>query len=183
MPAGPGRRRADATPQEDGGMSLATQTATLALPGKYLSFSLAGRQYGLALRAIQVIAPISEVQRLPRTPARLRGVIRRRGRLVPVLDLRAPRDACGSAGDGQTSVIVVAAERDGQPSLLGVTVDEVAEVLSFTGEQIEAPPPQDLPLAADVTVAGVGRLGGRAIVLLDVSLLALSIGEELEVAP
>jgi purine-binding chemotaxis protein CheW len=164
-------------------MSLATQTATLASPGKYLSFSLAGRHYGLALRAIQVIAPIGEVRRLPRTPARLRGVIRRRGRLVPVLDLRAARDASGSAGDGQTCVIVVAAERDGRTSLLGVTVDEVAEVLSFTGEQIEAPPPQDEPLAADVTVAGVGWLGGRAIVLLDVSELALSAGEQLEVAP
>jgi purine-binding chemotaxis protein CheW len=164
-------------------MADATQAATLAPPGKYLSFALDGTQYGLALRAVQEIAGIHELTRLPRTPVRLRGVIQRRGRSLPVLDLRGGRGVAGAAGSDQSSVIVVEAVRADRRLPFGVIVDEIAEVLSFTREQIEAAPRHCAGLAPDVVVAGLGRLGGRTVVLLDVEALALSAGEELEVTP
>jgi purine-binding chemotaxis protein CheW len=119
-------------------------------------FSLRGENYALP------IADVSEIIRY--TPRRsissdapwIRGIISLRGKVIPVFDLAS---CLGLAAAGEPAKIIVIESHTGH---LGVMVDELDEVLSISGEQIEAPP------------AGAGggnetfvKLGDRLVILLD----------------
>jgi len=149
-------------------MTTEIQTASPARPGKYLSFMLGHQEYGLAIPRVQEIIGSGEITRVPHLPAHVRGVVNLRGRTIPVVDLRA-RFALPACDDAEKScVIVVQVARDEQTLLMGMIVDEVAEVLSLTREQIEPvlAPGGDTDAAA--CIAGKGQLGKKVLMLLDI---------------
>lgn len=64
------------------------QTASPA-PREILVFEVSGRRYGLRAADVVEVARAVEVASLPAAPAIVEGLIDARGRLVPVLDIRA----------------------------------------------------------------------------------------------
>ena len=64
--------------------------------GKYLTFSLAGEEYGIGILKIREIIGMLPITSVPETPAFVKGVINLRGKVIPVLDLRL---RFGIAGD------------------------------------------------------------------------------------
>ena len=56
--------------------------------GKYLTFSLAGEEYGIGILKVKEIIGMMPVTAVPRTPGHVRGVINLRGKVIPVVDLR-----------------------------------------------------------------------------------------------
>jgi purine-binding chemotaxis protein CheW len=148
-------------------MSTDTQTATLAKPGKYLSFVLGREEYGLEILKVQEIIGIMEVTRVPRTPAYVRGVINLRGRVIPVVDLRTKFKMPVIEDTEKTCVIVVQVTQDDLTVTMGVIVDEVSEVLSFTQEQIEPAPSFGGGMDEVEFITGMGKLGKKVLILLD----------------
>lgn len=148
-------------------MSSDTQTATLAKPGKYLSFILGREEYGLEILKVQEIIGIMEVTRVPRTPAYVRGVINLRGRVIPVVDLRTKFRMPVFADTEKTCVIVVQVNQADLTVTMGVIVDEVSEVLSFTQEQIEPAPHFGGGMDEAEYIIGMGKLGKKVVILLD----------------
>jgi len=148
-------------------MSTDTQIATLAKPGKYLSFVLGREEYGLEILKVQEIIGIMEVTRVPRTPAYVRGVINLRGRVIPVVDLRTKFKMPVIEDTEKTCVIVVQVTQDDLTVTMGVIVDEVSEVLSFTQEQIEPAPSFGGGMDEVEFITGMGKLGKKVLILLD----------------
>ncbi len=159
-------------------MSTDILAATLAKPGKYLSFVLGGEEYGLEILKVQEIIGIMDVTRVPRTPGYVRGVINLRGRVIPVVDLRGKFQMNTIADTEKTCVIVVQVTRDDQTVTMGVIVDEVSEVLSFTQEQIEPSPSFGGDMDEAEYITGMGKLGKKVVILLDVDKVLQ--GEQLE---
>ena len=90
-------------------------------------------------------------------------MINLRGRIIPIVDLRARFGAYGDRPDDAKIVIV---EMPG--FTVGVTVDEVREVLTVSSEQCEPPP----DTAGDVDyLDAVAKLDGRLLVILDMEQL------------
>lgn len=138
-----------------------------AAAGKYLSFFLGKEEYGIAILRVREIMGVVEITPLPRTPAHVRGVINLRGRIIPVVDLRQQFGMAPTEQSPEACIVVVDAARDGDMVVqVGFLVDTVSEVLAVEAEQF-APPPR-CAHAADGYVLGLGKLGDRVLILLDV---------------
>jgi purine-binding chemotaxis protein CheW len=148
-------------------MALETQVAAIAKPGKYLSFALGGEVYGLEILKVQEINGIIDITRVPRTPDYVRGVINLRGRVIPVIDLRAKFEMEQVENTERTCIIVVQLDRDEGCSTMGIVVDDVSEVMTITEEQISPPPEFGDDVDADIII-GMGKLEDQVVILLDI---------------
>ncbi len=135
--------------------------------GKYLTFALDKEVYGLAILKVQEIIGMMNVTSVPRTPEFVRGVINLRGKVIPVLDLRLKFSMESVEDTARTCIIVVQVASEGQDVTMGVIVDEVAEVLDVTADQIE-PPPSFGAAVETAFLLGMGKVGNKVIMLLDV---------------
>jgi purine-binding chemotaxis protein CheW len=68
----------------------------------------------------------------------------------------------------QTVIIVVQVELAGRPMTMGILVDQVLEVRSIDGSQIEPPPPLGTAAMDTSFILGVGKAEKRVIFLLDI---------------
>ncbi len=148
-------------------MTVEMLTPTAAHMGRYLSFRLAGEEYGLEILKVQEIIGMLNVTRVPRTPDWVRGVINLRGRVIPVIDARRKFGMPAEPDTEKTCIIIVhvgAAERRAQ---LGLVVDEVSEVLDIAPEAIEPPPPLETDGGVSF-LSGLGKLPDRVLILVDI---------------
>ncbi len=138
-----------------------------ALAGKYLTFELGGDAYGLEILKVREIIGLLEITRVPRAPAVVRGVINLRGRVIPVLDMRARFGLPAEAATEQTVIIVVQCVTGGRPLTMGILVDRVLEVHAIDAAGIEPPPDLGGAAVEGAFILGVGKAGGRIVFLLD----------------
>src|SRR5580698_9665149 len=73
---------------------------------QYLTFMLAGEEYGVDILRVQEIKGWDKVTRIPHTAEHVLGVINLRGAVVPILDLRC-RFGLGETQYGRTTVVIV----------------------------------------------------------------------------
>lgn len=151
-------------------------TITVAEAGKYLTFSLADEHYGLDIVRVQEIVGLIPVTRVPRLPAFVAGVINLRGRVIPVVDLRLSFGMPASDMGERTCIVIVSIEHpDGSSVTRGAIVDEVSDVVRFSADEVEPTP--EFGTSVDTSfIKGVGRLGERVVLLLDID-RALTTGE------
>lgn len=142
---------------------------------QYLSFSLAGSDYGLGILQVKEILQYETITRVPSMPPSVRGVINLRGSVVPVLDLAVKFGLPPTAVTKRTCILVVEATIDGQPTVMGVIADAVSEVLELAAIDVEPPPPFGTRIRADYLV-GMGKVGRGFVLLLDLERV-LSAGE------
>ena len=137
------------------------------LAGKYLTFRLGAEEYGLEILKVQEIIQMQAVTRVPRTPSYVRGVINLRGKVIPVVDLRAKFDLDKVEDSERTCIIVVQVSHKDGVITMGVIIDEVREVLDINAENIEETP----SFGASIDTAfilGIGKVGGTVKILLDI---------------
>lgn len=155
-------------------MSLAAVSAPAARgPGReavqqrFMTFNLENRIYGLPLQHVAEITPFRELNQLPHMPKAVEGILDLRGRVVPVVNLRArmsrpPLDA------GRVGTILVL---DLAGTATGLLVDAVEAVISVPeGDLVPAS-----PLLAGLDGAWVEGFivqGERVITILDAALIA-----------
>jgi purine-binding chemotaxis protein CheW len=150
-------------------------SCVLAKAGKYLTFHLDGEVYGLEILKVQEIIGMMTVTHVPRMPQFVRGVINLRGQVIPVIDLRLKFDMESKQDTEKTCVIVVQVGGNGQHVTMGIIVDEVAEVMDMTEEQIDTAPEFGIDANIDF-ILGIGKVGKTVVMLLDVDKV-LSNGE------
>ncbi|GDY13252.1 chemotaxis protein CheW [Planctomycetota bacterium] len=140
---------------------------------KYLAFTLAAERFAIPILKIQEIIGLLDITPVPRMPDWLRGVINLRGRVIPVIDLRLklglPRGI-----DGKRSCIVVvqmtataSSATAGQTLILGAVVDLVNEVQNIPATDIEPAPAMGTGIDS-ACIVGMGKVGGKVVVLLDI---------------
>ncbi len=136
--------------------------------GKYLTFALGPEEYGLEILKVREIMGIMEITAVPQTPEHVRGVINLRGKVIPVIDLRAKFGMETTETTDQTCIIVVEITQQGQGFNTGIVVDRVQEVLDIAGEDIEDTPQFGSNVATDF-ILGMGKIGESVKILLDIN--------------
>ena len=113
----------------------ATRSAT-DRDGKHLTLMLGKEEYGVAVRDVREIVGPMPITPVPGTAAHVLGVVNLRGKVVPVLDLRA-RLGLPRATIAPRSCIVVCQGPAGQ---IGLLVDSVLEVVAIPESDCEPRP-------------------------------------------
>jgi purine-binding chemotaxis protein CheW len=139
--------------------------------GKFLTFFLAGEEYGLEILKVHEIIGMMPITSVPRTPRFIKGVINLRGKVIPVVDLRLKLDMDSTEHTEETCIIVV----QSYDLEIGVIVDKVSEVLDISGDHIEETPAFGTDVKSDY-ILGIGKSEGGIKLLLDIDKV-LSMGE------
>lgn len=138
------------------------------LAGKYLTFQLAGEQYGLEILKVREIIGMMNVTRVPGAADFIRGVINLRGQVITVVDLRAKFNIQSVEDTENTCIIVVQLEREVRQLTLGIIVDQVCEVADITEDQI-APAPSFGQGIENNFILGMGKMDQKVLTILDIN--------------
>lgn len=135
--------------------------------GKYLTFSLAGEEYGIGILKIKEIIGMMPITMIPRTPHYVKGVINLRGKVIPVVDLRLKFEMEEMAYTERTCIIVVEIQGGAGNILMGIVVDSVSEVLNIKNGEVEDTPSFGTQMETDY-ILGMAKSGGGVKILLDI---------------
>ena len=147
---------------------------------KFLTFCMGKEEYGLPILAVREIIGLIDVTPLPQTPAYVKGVINLRGKIIPVIELRAKFGLPTVAYTPETCILVVEvadADEGSSTFQLGIIVDSVREVLDISRSSIEPPPNfgTSVPLSA---IQGMGKVKDKVVILLNINSVAAKQGLE-----
>ena len=131
-----------------------------------VGFRIGDETFGVRIGSVREIVRDPEITSVPNAPDTIESVINRRGKIIPVMDLRKRFGAGDLQPDKKNRILVVELEN----KLIGLMVNSASEVLKLPPSEIESPG----SVFADTEssyVTGVGKLNGRLIILLDISKL------------
>jgi purine-binding chemotaxis protein CheW len=135
--------------------------------GKYLTFSLAGEEYGISILKVKEIIGMMTVTPVPKTPEHIKGVINLRGKVIPVVDLRLKFSMEAMEYTERTCIIVVEILNGNKKISMGIVVDSVSEVLNIKAADIEDTP--SFGASLDTTyILGMAKSGQGVKILLDI---------------
>jgi len=135
--------------------------------GKYLTFSLAGEEYGIGIRKVKEIIGLMAITPVPQTPEYIKGVINLRGKVIPVVDMRLKFGMAGVESTERTCIIVVEIDSLHHKISMGLVVDSVSEVLNIRAAEIENTPDFGSKLNTDY-ILGMAKSGQGVKILLDI---------------
>ena len=165
-------------------MAIAEQTVTVGKKAKidqsivgaelddntqqFLTFILAGEEYGVDILRVQEIKGWDAVTHVPNTPEYVRGVINLRGTIVPIIDLRI-RFSMEQLEYGPTTVVIVlkVMSSNDNSRIMGIVVDGVSDVYNVKNEEINPAP--DFGDEVDSSfVKGLATVEEKMVIILDV---------------
>ena len=147
-----------------GAMAVTVDSA----PQQYLTFTLGGEMFAVAILNVKEIIEFGTVTEIPMMPSFIRGVINLRGAVVPVIDLSCRFGGKPTEVARRTCIIIIELEQDEHKHDIGVMVDAVSEVLEIARSEIEPPPSFGAKIRTDF-ISGMGKVGGRFVIILDVA--------------
>jgi purine-binding chemotaxis protein CheW len=146
---------------------VSTATAAPARSGKYLVFQLGREEFGVHVLKVREIMGLQEITAVPQTPPYVKGVLNLRGKVVPVIDLRAKFGLEQAEYTQRTCIVVIEVSSGEQTLLMGVIVDGVSEVLNVQDNEIEDAP--EFGSGTKVSfVKGLAKVKGKVKILLDI---------------
>jgi purine-binding chemotaxis protein CheW len=135
--------------------------------GQYLTFFVAGEEYAVNILKVKEIVQFDTVTTVPNAAAWIRGVTNLRGNVVPVIDLAAKFGLPQSKVSKFSCIVIVEACYQGDSLTLGVMTDLVNQVLDFSENDVEAPPPFGTRVKLEYLL-GMGRMGKKFCLILDI---------------
>lgn len=143
-------------------MTTTIERTADSLAGKYLTFFLAGEEYGVEILRVQEIIGMMPITRVPNTPPHIKGVINLRGKVIPIMDLREKFGMPPAEETEQVMIVVQVAGRQ-----VGVVVDKVSEVATIAAGDIDATPDFGAGVHTEFLL-GLGKSQGKLKLLLDI---------------
>lgn len=133
----------------------------------HVLFTVADADYVLPASTVEHMDSYEGATRVPGTPAWVAGLVQIRGRVLPVVDLRArfglpPLPATGSEAALGRRVLVV--QVDGRQ--VGLLVDAAREVVQIDPAQLK-PPPDVVDRGAAGYVDAIAQAGTRLVMRVD----------------
>jgi purine-binding chemotaxis protein CheW len=130
---------------------------------EFVTATVGGQLFGLPISRVQDVFKPEGLTRVPLAAPEIAGLLNLRGRIVTVVDLRRRLDF--EAQDRGSSLLAVGIEHKGES--YGLLIESIGEVLKLSAASREDNPVNLDPRLARVS-AGVHRLDGRLLVVLDV---------------
>jgi purine-binding chemotaxis protein CheW len=128
-----------------------------------VSFKIGSEEFGLNIKQVREIIRYRQATPVPRAPDFIEGVINLRGQVVAVVNL-AKRLNLEAKPISDISRIIVVEIDDGT---VGIIVDEANEVLRLPVNDIQETPDLIASKIEKKFIKGVGKLGERLIILMD----------------
>lgn len=144
--------------------------AVAEIPVLYILFKVDGADYAMPADIVVQMETYTGATRVPGAPAFVAGIIQLRGRVIPVVDLRARFGLPPRATTLETRVVV----GELQDRTVALVADSAREIVRLTPSQLE-PPPRLVDGGQQGFVKAVAQLGDRTVLVLD---FARVIGEE-----
>jgi purine-binding chemotaxis protein CheW len=126
-------------------------------------FWLGNEEYGIGIDDIKEIDRLKEIiiNKIPKVPSFIEGIINLRGDVVPVINLRKKFGMADDVSSKDRRIIVV----DIQSKVVGLLVDRISGAASLKEEEIfTAPPEWD---NSNEYISRLGKTDSRVIFLLD----------------
>ncbi len=130
--------------------------------GRFLTFNLGEEIYGIEIEYVTEIIGLQHITKIPEVAEYIKGIINLRGKIIPVIDMRLKFNKEPIEYDDRTCIVVV----DTQEMIVGLIVDEVAEVLTINDENV-SPPPSYKSGIKNRYIKGIGKIGDEVTLLLD----------------
>ncbi len=132
---------------------------------KMVTFSLAGKDYGVDIMNVKEIAKAGKFTYVPNAANYLRGVYNLRGDIIPIIDLRVffHLPAERKQEDALESMLILRLD----DHVFGVIVDSIDKVVGISSHSIQPPH----PIFGDINIKyirGVVENQGRLYIILDV---------------
>ena len=131
---------------------------------KMITFSLAGKDYGVDIMNVKEIAKADKFTFVPNAASFVRGVYNLRGDIIPIIDLRTffhlPVDR---KADGQENMLILRINEQ----VYGTVVDKIDKVVGINRQVIQPPH----PIFGDINIkyiSGVVEKSGDLYIILDV---------------
>lgn len=162
----------EASPKEDNSANAGAHIDEIqsATGGQYLTFMLAGEEYGVEILRVQEIKGWDTATPIPNTPEHVLGVLNLRGEIVPVVDLRKRFGLASVPYTNTTVVIVVKMMNEGVERTVGLVVDAVADVYRLENNEVQVPP--EMGNGIDTAyLNGLATVKDKMVILLDVDRL------------
>jgi purine-binding chemotaxis protein CheW len=129
---------------------------------QWVVFTVGNERFGVSATQIQEIVRYPEVTLVPDMPRFVKGVMNLRGKIIPLMDLQERFGLPGVVSDAsRRAVIAVFGDQ-----FVGLIVHSVVGVVRIPAEAIEALP-ATLPKIESEYISGVGKVGEKLIVLLN----------------
>jgi purine-binding chemotaxis protein CheW len=149
-------------------ITLTSDHASRADSRQFLTFHVGGEEYGLDILRVQEIRSYEVPTRVANAPAFVKGVVNLRGVIVPIVDLRLRLGQSGEYNAFTVVIVLNVCQR-----VVGVVVDAVSDVLELNTEQIKPRP--EVAAALDARfITGLGKIGERMLILLDIEAMVAS---------
>ena len=138
-------------------------------PREYLTFRLDQEEYGIDILKVQEIRGYEKPTRIANAPEFIKGVVNLRGTIVPIVDMRLKFN-CAQAEYNTFTVVIILNLRS---RIVGIVVDSVSDVMELAPENVKAAPEIDSSIDSSAVV-GLGSVGERMLILLDIEKLMSS---------
>ncbi len=134
---------------------------------QYLTFMLAGEEYGVDILRVQEIKGWNKATPIPNTPDYIQGVMNLRGTIVPIVDLRN-RFGLERVDYGITTVVIVlkVMASDGNRTM-GIVVDAVSDVYNVSADEIKQTPDFGRSVSVDF-IKGLAAVSEKMVIILDI---------------
>ncbi len=139
---------------------------------EYVTVMITDQLFGLPIGRVQDVFMLDRMTRVPLSAPEIAGVLNLRGRIVTAVDMRRRL----GLPDRDESKPPMAIGIDSKGESYGLIIDSVGEVLKLVDSDIE-PNPVNLDAGLARIAAGVYRLDGQLLVVLDVDRI-LDMGHE-----
>ena len=130
---------------------------------KMITFSLAGKDYGVDIMNVKEIAKADKFTYVPNAASFVRGVYNLRGDIIPIIDLRLFFHLPVDKKDGLENMLILRIN----DHVYGTIVDKIDKVVGISSESIQPPH----PIFGDINIkyiSGVVEKQGNLYIILDV---------------
>lgn len=130
---------------------------------QYVTFSIKDELFGIDVRRAQEVMNIPPITKVPNTMPFMKGVIDLRGIIIPLIDMRIKFKIEEKAYDQKTVIIII----DVKKVICGIIVDSVSDVANMSINDVQHTPHFASEIDKD-SVFGIGKLGEKLVIILDV---------------
>lgn len=128
---------------------------------RYLTFLIDKETFGIEIVQVCEILEIQPIIDLPETPDFIRGMIKLRDKMIPVIDLRVKFKKRQDEYDDRTCIVVIQTHE----ITVGLIVDRVLDAITLLPEEIMPPPRYGVDVQSQY-IRGVSKNEGQINILL-----------------
>lgn len=135
---------------------------------QFLTFMLSGEEFAVPIMHVKEIIKYHALTSVPMVPEFIAGAINLRGNIIPIINMAIKFDMTPLEKTRRTCVVIMEVLLDGEPTVMGMQVDKVLDVIEITDENIDAAPSLGTQIRTDF-IRGMGKLEDRFVIILAIN--------------